>query len=146
MSAGIKPGLFTKARVRWLLRALERRSVAITLATLALCLGFATFVVLSAGMSFGRYALIEPLVLFLNGLVLLLLVLALVIRAWPMLVEHRKGLVGARLHVRLVTLLGIVAVAPTLVLGVSETRVVHFGIQLWLFDRVTTAPNAALEA
>ena len=97
MSSGVKQGVFTRARARWLLRALERRSVAITLATLALCLGFATFVVLSAGMSFGRYALIEPLVLFLNGLVLALLLLALVIRVWPMLVEHRKGLVGARL-------------------------------------------------
>ena len=146
MSAGIKPGLFTKARVSWLLRALERRSVAITLATLALCLGFATFVVLSAGMSFGRYALIEPLVLFLNGLVLLLLVLALVIRVWPMLVEHRKGLVGARLHVRLVTLFGIVAVAPTLVVGVFATLFFHFGIQIWFSDRVNTALNEALEA
>ncbi|MBO1327687.1 PAS domain-containing sensor histidine kinase [Acetobacter suratthaniensis] len=140
----MKPGLFTRAR--WLLRALERRSVAITLATLALCLGFATFVVLSAGMSFGRYALIEPLVLFLNGLVLVLLLLALVIRVWPMLVEHRKGLVGARLHVRLVTLFGIVAVAPTLVVGVFATLFFHFGIQIWFSDRVNTALNEALEA
>ncbi len=146
MSSGVKQGVFTRARARWLLRALERRSVAITLATLALCLGFATFVVLSAGMSFGRYALIEPLVLFLNGLVLALLLLALVIRVWPMLVEHRKGLVGARLHVRLVTLFGIVAVAPTLVVGVFATLFFHFGIQIWFSDRVNTALNEALEA
>ena len=55
--------LLSRTRLHWLLRSLERKSVALTLATLALCLGFATFVVLSGGMSFVHYALIEPLVL-----------------------------------------------------------------------------------
>ncbi|MFT8519816.1 sensor histidine kinase NtrY-like [Acetobacter syzygii] len=138
--------LFSRTRLQWLLRALERRSVAITLAALALCLVFATFVVLSGGMSFGHYALVEPFVLVVNGLVLLLLLLAMGVRGWPILVEYRKGLAGTRLHVRLVTLFGIVAVAPTVVVGVFATLFFHYGIQIWFSDRVNTALNEALQA
>lgn len=138
--------LLSRTRLHWLLRSLERKTVAITLAALALCLGFATFVVLSGGMSFGHYSLIEPLLLFLNGMVLALLVVALAIRIGPMVREHRKGLAGARLHVRLVTLFGIVAVAPTLVVGAFATLFFHYGIQIWFSDRVNTALNEALQA
>ncbi len=138
--------LFSRSRLQWLLRALERRSVAVTLVALALCLVFATFVVLSGGMSFGHYAVVEPLVLFVNGLVLLLLLLAMGVRGWPVLVEYRKGLAGTRLHVRLVTLFGIVAVAPTVVVGVFATLFFHYGIQIWFSDRVNTALNEALQA
>lgn len=135
----------SRARLRWVLRSLERRSVALALAALTLCLGFATFVVLSAGMSFGRYALLEPIILFLNGLVLALFLLALILRLWPMLLEHRGDLVGTRLHVRLVTLFGIVAVAPTLVVGGFATLFFHYGIQIWFSDRVNTALTEALQ-
>ncbi|MDN6714517.1 MAG: HAMP domain-containing protein, partial [Acetobacter sp.] len=138
--------LFSRAGLQWLLRALERRSVAVTLVALALCLVFATFVVLSGGMSFGHYAVVEPLVLVVNGLVLLLLLLAMGVRGWPILVEYRKGLAGTRLHVRLVTLFGIVAVAPTVVVGVFATLFFHYGIQIWFSDRVNTALNEALQA
>ncbi|MFT9014991.1 MAG: PAS domain-containing sensor histidine kinase [Acetobacter sp.] len=141
----IRPFL-SRNRLRWLLRSLERRSVSLILAALALCLGFATFVVLSAGMSFGHYALMEPLILVLNGVVLALLLLALGIRVWPLLAERRKGLAGARLHVRLMTLFGIVAVAPTLVVGVFATLFFHYGIQIWFSDKVNTALNEALQA
>ena len=134
-----------KTRLIWLLRSLERKSVALTLAALALVLGLATFVVLSAGMSLGHYMVIEPLVVILNAFVLCLLLAALLMRAGPMLMEHRKGLAGARLHVRLVTLFGIVAVAPTLVVGIFATLFFHFGIQIWFSDRVNTALNEALE-
>ncbi|BBC79197.1 two-component sensor histidine kinase [Acetobacter orientalis] len=106
--------VLSKTRLNWLLRSLERSSVALTLAALALGLGFATFVVLSGGMSFGHYAVLEPVVVVLNSLVLCLLLVAIVMRIGPMVAEHRKGLAGARLHVRLVTLFGIVAVAPPL--------------------------------
>ncbi|MDN7351409.1 sensor histidine kinase NtrY-like [Acetobacter senegalensis] len=138
--------LLSRTRLHWLLRSLERKSVALTLAALALCLGFATFVALSGGMSFGHYAIIEPLILLVNSLVLGLLLLALAMRVGPMLAEHRKGLAGARLHVRLVTLFGIVAVAPTLVVGAFATLFFHYGIQIWFADRVNTALTEALEA
>ncbi|MBS1015383.1 MULTISPECIES: PAS domain-containing sensor histidine kinase [Acetobacter] len=138
--------LLARTRFHWLLRSLERKTVALTLAALALGLGFATFVVLSGGMSFGHYAVIEPLVVVLNSVVLGLLLLAVTMRVGPMLVEHRKGLAGARLHVRLVTLFGIVAVAPTLVVGVFATLFFHYGIQIWFSDRVNTALNEAMEA
>lgn len=135
-----------QTRIHWLFRSLESRSVTLTLAALALGLGFATFVVLSGGTSSGHYAVLEPLVVALNTLVLCLLLVALVVRIGPMVAEHRKGLAGARLHVRLVTLFGIVAVAPTIVVGTFAALFFHYGIQIWFSDRVNTALNEALEA
>ncbi|WP_323159094.1 hypothetical protein, partial [Pseudomonas viridiflava] len=45
-----------------------------------------------------------------------------------------------------VTLFGIVAVAPTVVVGVFATLFFHYGIQIWFSDRVNTALNKALQA
>lgn len=141
------PDVRPRSRLHWVFRSLERKSVALTLAALALGLGFATFVVLSGGMSSGHYySIIEPLVIVLNSLVLCLLLVAIVIRVGPMLSEQRKGLAGARLHVRLVTLFGIVAVAPTVVVGAFAALFFHYGIQIWFSDRVNTALREALEA
>ncbi|POF63460.1 two-component sensor histidine kinase [Novacetimonas maltaceti] len=132
--------------VRRGLDLLVRRNVSLLLVLLALCLGVATFVVLSGGMSLARHPQIEALIFILNFLVLLLLATALTEQVGRMLAERRSGLAGARLHVRLMTLFGIVAVAPTIVVGVFAAIFFHYGIQIWFSDRVNTALNEALEA
>lgn len=132
--------------VRRGLDLLVQRNVSLLLVLLALCLGVATFVVLSGGMSLARHPQIEALIFILNFLVLLLLATALTEQVGRMLAERRSGLAGARLHVRLMTLFGIVAVAPTIVVGVFAAVFFHYGIQIWFSDRVNTALNEALEA
>ncbi|GBQ33747.1 PAS domain-containing sensor histidine kinase [Gluconacetobacter azotocaptans] len=129
-----------------LLDMLARRDVATMLVAMALCLGVATFVVLSGGMSLTHYPRVQALIFLLNFLVLLLLALAMTERVGRVLAERRRGLAGARLHVRLVTLFGIVAVAPTIVVGTFAAVFFHYGIQIWFSDRVNTALNEALQA
>ncbi|WP_342630144.1 PAS domain-containing sensor histidine kinase [Nguyenibacter vanlangensis] len=132
--------------MRGLFSVLARRNVAITLVALALCFGVATFVVLSGGMSLTHYPRVQALIFILNFLVLLLLALALAERVGRVLAERRSGLAGARLHVRLVTLFGIVAAAPTILVGTFAAVFFHYGIQIWFSDRVNTALSEALEA
>ncbi|MCE2565847.1 PAS domain-containing sensor histidine kinase [Komagataeibacter sp. FNDCF1] len=128
-----------------MLDMLVRRNVALVLVLLALVLGVATFVVLSGGKSLAHHPQIQALVFILNFLVLLLLATSLTEKVGRVLAERRSGLAGARLHVRLVTLFGIVAVAPTIVVGTFAAVFFHYGIQIWFSDRVNTAMNEALE-
>lgn len=146
MSAGDTPRPGPAYRLaRRMLDMLVRRNVALVLVLLALVLGVATFVVLSGGRSLAHHPQIQALVFVLNFLVLLLLATSLTEKVGRVLAERRSGLAGARLHVRLVTLFGIVAVAPTIVVGIFAAVFFHYGIQIWFSDRVNTALNEALE-
>ncbi|GCE84715.1 PAS domain-containing sensor histidine kinase [Komagataeibacter diospyri] len=144
MNATQRPGMAYRLARRGL-DMLVRRNVALVLVLLALVLGVATFVVLSGGKSLAHHPQIQALVFILNFLVLLLLATSLTEKVGRVLAERRSGLAGARLHVRLVTLFGIVAVAPTIVVGTFAAVFFHYGIQIWFSDRVNTALNEALE-
>ena len=116
------------------------------MAATALALGIATFAVLSRGMSLTRRPHVEAGLFVSNLVVLLLLAAALAGRLARVVAERRSGLAGARLHVRLVMLFGVVAVAPTIVVGVFAGVFFHLGIQIWFNDRVRTALDEAVQA
>ena len=136
---------------RGLLRALGGlllgRVFTMVLAVLALALGVATFVVLSGGLRLGMPAdsVVYGLVVA-NLVVLLPLGLVLVVRIIRVWVERRRGSAGARLHVRLVLLFGVVAVTPAIVVAVFATFFFNLGIQTWFNDRVRTALHESLQA
>lgn len=129
---------------RWLARA-ATANAAILLAIVALFLCFVTFVILAGGLSFAHQPQIEASVFLLDFVVLLLLATVVLIRVGRMLAERRTGLAGARLHVRLITLFGVVAVAPTVVVGALAALFFHYGIQIWFSARVHTALTEARE-
>ncbi|QNT78966.1 sensor histidine kinase NtrY-like [Entomobacter blattae] len=125
---------------------LTRKSVTITLVGLALVLGIVSFITLSGGVGVTGHTHFQFLVFLSNFLVLILLASALVIRVRHMMMERRKGLAGARLHVRVVILFGVVSVIPTLLVGVFAAAFFHYGIQIWFNDKVSSALSEALEA
>lgn len=129
--------------MRSLVRHVSRLKTAMVLACAALVLLVTTFVVLARGLSFAYRPQIEAVVFLLDFIVLLLLGTAVIIRVGRMLAERRRGLAGARLHVRLITLFGVVAVAPTVVIGGLAALFFHFGIQIWFSNRVNTALTEA---
>ena len=122
------------------------RVVTLIVAATALVLGITTFAVLSRGMSLTRRPHVEAALFIGNLIVLLLLAVALAGRLARVVAERRKGLAGARLHVRLVMLFGVVAVTPTIVVGVFAGVFFHLGIQIWFNDRVRTALDEAVQA
>lgn len=123
----------------WLARYGLARKLAVALAIAALVSGIATYVVISSKPPFGP----DPntvLVLLNLDLILLLLLGAVVARRLVALwVERRRGMAGARLHVRFVALFSLLAVTPTIVVAVFSFLFFHFGIQNWFSQTVRTA-------
>ncbi|MCR0985471.1 sensor histidine kinase NtrY-like [Roseomonas populi] len=119
----------------------------LALAIGALAVGIASFAVLAGGSPFGD---ITPgqtagLVLVNAGFVLLLAasLAGRLVRVW---VERRRGSAGSRLHVRLVLLLGGVAVVPAMLVAVFATVFFQLGIQAWFSDKVRDTLEASLVA
>ncbi|MQR99174.1 sensor histidine kinase NtrY-like [Gluconobacter aidae] len=129
--------------LRRLFARLTSANGAVLLTVMALVLAFATFVVLSGGMSLAHRPQVQAIVFLLDFIMLMLIAAAAVVQIGRMLAERRLGLAGARLHVRLITLFGIVAVAPTIVVGAVATLFFHYGVEIWFSNRVNDALTEA---
>ncbi len=118
----------------------------LVLAAAALGVGSATFVMLARGSPFGIARGPGVGLVLANLSVLLLLGAVLAGRLTRVWVERRRGSAGSRLHVRLVLLFSVVAVAPTILIAVAATAFFHFGIQSWFNDPVRQALDESLQA
>jgi two-component system nitrogen regulation sensor histidine kinase NtrY len=123
------------------------RTVTIGLAVTAVLLGLATFVLLAGGSPLGptRPGQIVAVILA-NACVLALLGASLAARLVRVWAERRRGSAGARLHVRLVMLFGVVAVVPALIVAAFAAVFFNLGIQAWFSDRVRSTMEASLVA
>lgn len=79
-----------------------------------------------------------------NVTVLLMLGALLAARLTRMWVERRRGSAGSRLHVRLVLLLGGVAVVPAIVVAALSVTFFDLGIRAWFNEPVRAAVNESL--
>ena len=85
------------------------------------------------------------LMLLLADLVFLLALMFVVLHRAVRLWQERKGdEIGRRLHLRLLSLFGLVAATPTLIISVFSLLVVVLGLQDWLGTRVRDALGASL--
>ncbi len=134
------------SRVRHIADILLGRMVALVLAATAAALGIGSFFLMSSGAPLAiRPNLVSALVVS-NVSVLLLLAASLAGRLTRVWVERRRGSAGSRLHVRLVLLFSVVAVIPTILVGVFATAWFSLGIQFWFNDRIRTALEGGLQA
>jgi two-component system nitrogen regulation sensor histidine kinase NtrY len=134
------------SRARRIADILLGRLVTLALAATAAALGIGSFFLMSSGAPLAiRPNLITALVIS-NLSVLLLLAASLAGRLTRVWVARRRGSAGSRLHVRLVLLFSVVAVIPTILVGVFATAWFSLGIQFWFNDRIRTALNEGLQA
>ena len=82
--------------------------------------------------------------IYLDGALLLLLGLVVGQRLFSLWLDRRRGQAGSGLHVRMVTLFSVVATAPVLLVGVMSATFLHYGIQNWFNERVTTALDQSM--
>ena len=108
------------SRMRASLGRLTSPDGVVVLTVVALVLTFVTFIVLAGGVSLARVRQIGR-----------------------MLAARRMGQAGARLHSQLVMLFGVVAVAPTLMVGALSALFFHYGVEIWFSNRVNTALSEA---
>lgn len=133
-------------RLRTVLEKFLGRKITVFLVTLALFIAIVTFIILSGGIITSHKYPIQLIVFILNGIVLLLLFITLFIRITRLISEHRRGLVGSKIHIKLIVLFSIIAIIPTVLVGIFATVLFHYGIQIWFNNRVSTALNEALLA
>ncbi len=146
MSTTLAASLPRPSRLRRLGDILLGRYVTLLLAAAAGGLGIGSFVMLSGGTPISlRPNLVTALVVS-NLSVLLLLGASLAGRLTRVWLARRQGFAGARLQVRLVLLFGVVAVVPTIMVGVFATVFFSAGIHVWFNDRVRTALQEGLQA
>jgi two-component system nitrogen regulation sensor histidine kinase NtrY len=124
---------------RWFMRAGMARRFAIALAAAAVASGISTYLAMSGSAPFETG---PHIVLFLLNvdLVLLLLLGAVVahrlVRLW---IERRRGSAGSRVQTRLVTLFGVVAVTPAILVSVFSALFLDLGLQSWFSQQVRHA-------
>ncbi len=134
------------SRARRIADILLGRLSTLALAALAAALGVGSFIMMSSGAPLAiRPNLVTALVIS-NLSVLLLLGASLAGRLTRVWVERRRGSAGSRLHIRLVLLFSVVAVLPTILVGVFATAWFSLGIQGWFNDRIRTALEEGLQA
>ena len=138
-SAGTAPpGLYGRFAV-WAHRVNLERKLAFAFLVSGVACGTVTFLAMTGKIHYAR----DPvsLLLLLNvDLVLLLGLSAFIVRRLVILwAAHKRGLAGAQLHVRLVALFSLVAVAPAIVIATFSVILFDFGLQGWFSDRVRTA-------
>ncbi len=124
---------------RWFRRVGLGRKAAISLVLCSILAGVATYVALTGAAPFGPGPDVIRFLLM-TDLVLLLLLSAIVahhlVRLW---VERRRGSAGSRLHIRMVGLFSLVAVAPAILVAIFSILFFNLGIQGWFSERVNAA-------
>jgi two-component system nitrogen regulation sensor histidine kinase NtrY len=131
--------------VLWAGRVRLVRKTAIALAVAASASAIVTYAALSGRPLFGSS---RPEIdkLFLLLLILVLPLSAIVIwRLVQVWAERRRGLAGSRLHVRLVILVSLVAVIPTIFVAVPSYLLFKYGEQAWFSDPVRRAVADSLK-
>ncbi len=112
---------------------------------LGLILAALTFATLSESFLFsGGHAL--RLVLLADFVFALLVAAIVARRLMEMVAARRKRSAGSRLHVRLMRVFTLVALAPTLLVAVFATITLNFGLEGWFSDRVRDVVANSLEA
>ena len=116
------------------------RKFAISVVITSIFFGLATYSALTGAVSAEGADPLTILILLNVDLVLLLALGALlalrVNRLWN---ERRKGSIGSRLHSRMLTLFGLVAATPAVVVAVFSISFFNFGLEAWFNERVVTA-------
>lgn len=119
----------------------SERYLAVVLTIIAIISGMATYSALRSTPPLGE----DP-----NTVVWLLSVDLFILFAFVLLVSRRiialfrgrkEGVAGSRLHVRLVYIFSVLAIAPAIIMTVFSAFFFHYGVQTWFSERVSTAVN-----
>ncbi len=128
----------------WARRVRLSRRLAWALAALAVLSGVATIATWTGeGTATGPDPKWVMVLLYVDVVVLLLLGAVVARRLVSMWSARKRGRAGSGLHIRIVMLFSLVAVAPAVLVAVFAAMFLNIGIQSWFNDRVSTAISAS---
>lgn len=128
----------------WSRRVNLERRIAITLLITAFAAGGMTYAVLTDIWQTQNPARAITWLLLIDLIVVLSLGTIIARRFVTLWIERRRGLVGARLHSRLVLLFGLIALIPAIVVSVFSTTFLNYGLDIWFGDKIKEAVESSL--
>nr|HPQ51564.1 two-component sensor histidine kinase [Alphaproteobacteria bacterium] len=147
-SQGFLGSMRVPVRLLWMrsrLRSSWDGRLAVLFIFFAIIAGFSTYAALRSAPPFGDNP--DAVIWLLNIDLIILCVLGILIarRVVSLFTTWRRGIPGARLHIRLVYIFGLLAMAPAVIMTVFSLFFFHYGVQTWFSDRVRTAVNESQE-
>ena len=128
----------------WAARHSLVNRLAVLLIIAGIAAGVATYAALTESPPFGNDPATVYLLLNLDLVILLVLGAIVARRIVGIWVRRRRGLAGSRLHVRVVAMFSVVAVAPAIVVAAFSAMFLHLGVESWFSERVRTAVNESM--
>ncbi|MGH6892736.1 MAG: HAMP domain-containing protein, partial [Dongiaceae bacterium] len=123
--------------------SLERRIAMMFLALGAMC-GLMTYLVLTNVWQTQNPARAITWLLLADFIIVLSLGTIIARRFVVLWIERRRGLVGAKLHSRLVLLFGLIALIPAITVSVFSTTFLNYGLDIWFGDKIKEAVESSL--
>ena len=128
----------TQTAPAWAQRLRQSRRLPAVLAAIAVLWGIGTYWVLSTD-TLATEGNATIALIFSNLLLVMALAVLVTRRFVRILVARRNGAAGSHLHVRLVTLLSLIAIIPTIIVAFLSAYVVYQGFENWFGDEVEGA-------
>jgi two-component system nitrogen regulation sensor histidine kinase NtrY len=158
--AGIDKKLFARHTVishrnRRLLNILRRRFITdkfkrswsarftLFLILAAVVSGILTYLAFTEAPPFGHDPNSVIWLLNIDMIILLLMVTLIARRGVALWSGHKRGAAGSRMHVRLVLMFGLLAALPAVIMTVFTAVFLHFAVQSWFGERVSTSVRAS---
>lgn len=105
--------------------------------------GGATYIALTSSPKLGGNPSTVTALLTIDLLILLLLGGVVITRIWRILAERRRGQAGAKLHVRLASMFGLIAILPAIFMVTFSVLFLHSSIQSWFNEQIKTSVTQA---
>lgn len=118
----------------------DRKSAAV-LISIAIILCAATYAALRSAPPFGNNSTAVIWLLNIDLIALGIIGLLIVKRVILLYSIWKRGIPGARLHLRFVYIFGLLAMVPAVIMTLFSLFFFHYGVQTWFSDRVKTAVN-----
>jgi two-component system nitrogen regulation sensor histidine kinase NtrY len=121
-----------------------QRAMTVGLLVAGFASGVATYASITGAFGLPRDPHAVLLLLLLDLVFLLLLAVIVAWRLVALWIERRRGLIGARLHARLVLWFGLIAMGPTIIVAAFSVMFFAFGMDIWFSESVRTAVKDSL--
>ncbi len=129
----------------WATRIGLRHKMSVLLIALSVASGVATYAALTQAPFFGNDPTTVTILLTLDLLFLALLGTLVAQRIIVIMLKRRRNQAGSRLHVRMVGVFTLLAVAPALLVAMFAAVFFYFGVEAWFSNHVRTSLNESLE-
>lgn len=143
----MRNSLTFSSRYRLFNRSLRRLGVlwdkksAVILVIIAVFLCSATYAALQSAPPFGDNSTAVIWLLNIDLIALGILGVLIARRVILLYTIWKRGIPGARLHLRFVYIFGLLAMVPAIIMTLFSLFFFHYGVQTWFSDRVKTAVN-----